>query len=134
MSNQADRALFKRLMEISNDERALEIKKKEKDDMSQKGDRSGFRNVTWKEEPFECTGLIDEPEDVPRDGQIVLDFVSRNILPLDTPLTLVPEETPDMTEEEKEARAIPELPEECLSDIDKYCAWIHNKNVNVRCP
>ena len=37
-----------------------------------------------------------------------------------------------MTEEEKEARAIPELPEECLSDIDKYCAWIHNKNVNVR--
>ncbi len=131
MSDQADRALFKRLMEISNDERALEIKLKEKDDMSQKGDRSGFRNVTWKQEEFEVTGMIDEVEDVPRDGQIVLDFVSRNILKLDTPVTLTPE-TDDMTEEEKEARTIPAMPEECLSNIDAYCAWIHDKCVNVR--
>jgi Ca2+-binding EF-hand superfamily protein len=118
MSSVSDRALFKRLMEISNDERQEEIKAKIKDDMSQLGDRSGFRNVTWKNEPFEVTGMIDEVEDVPRDGTIILDFVSRKIQKLDTP---------PLTEEEEGT-----MPEECLLDLGKYKAWIHDKCVNVR--
>ena len=114
----SDRSLLKRLMEISNDERASELKAKIKDDMSQLGDRSGFRNTTWKEQYFEISGMIDEPEDVPREGTIIFDFVSRKMQPLDT----------EGLSEEVEAT----MPEECLSDIEKYMAWIEDKCVNVR--
>jgi len=118
MSGVSDRALFKRLMEISNDERQVEIKARIKDDMSQLGDRSGFRNVTWKNSFFEVTGMIDEVEDVPRDGTIILDFVSRHIQQL---------ETPPLGEEEEGT-----MPADCLLNIGRYRGWLQDKCVSVR--
>ena len=130
MSAVSDRALFKRLMEISNDERQAEIKGKIKDDMSQLGDRSGFRNVTWKDEPFEVTGMIDEVEDVPREGAIILDFVSRKMLPLHTPA--FQEGDKEAGEEGEEEEEFEGVPEECLSDLAAYKAWIEDKCLSVR--
>ena len=82
MSNSNDRHLVILLMRNSNDDR--EIAKRDKQnyfDLSQLGDQSNFRNVSWEGEPFLLTGVFDKVHTLPRKGWMVFDYVARCVLP-----------------------------------------------------
>ena len=80
MANPNDRHLVVILMRNSNDDR--EIAKRDRDnyfDLSQHGDQSNFRNVTYEGEPFLLTGILDDDHKLPKKGYLVFDYVARSV-------------------------------------------------------